>query len=115
MLKYNSDNIKFAKDMRKNMTPWERKLWFDFLKTLPIRVYKQKAIGDYIVDFYCPKYKIAIELDGSQHYEPEDKIYDENRTKYLNSLGITVLRYANNMVSNNFESVCEDILKYLIF
>ena len=95
------------------MTPWERKLWFEFLKTLPIRVYKQKPIGDFIVDFYLPKYKLAIELDGSQHYTSEVQAYDEDRTKYLSSLGITVLRYTNNDVHDKFDSVCEDILNHL--
>ena len=109
MLRYNNKNITNAKKLRKNMTVWERKLWFEFLKTLPIRFYKQKLIGNFIIDFYCPSKKLAIELDGSQHYNLEDKIYDENRTKYLNLLGITLVRYNNNDVYSNFNAVCEDI------
>ena len=99
-----------AKSLRKNMTKEERHLWYDFLKILPVTVNRQKVIGNYIVDFYIASAKIVIELDGSQHYEDKGKENDEIRDKYLNSLGIKVLRYSNLDVSRRFDSVCEDIL-----
>ena len=98
-----------AKSLRKNMTKEERHLWYDFLKNLPIMVHRQKVIGNYIVDFYIAESKTVIELDGSQHYETGGKIADEKRDSYLNSLGITVLRYANSDVNMQFGSVCQDI------
>ena len=98
-----------AKQLRKNMTKEERHLWYDFLKGLPVMVHRQKVIGDYIVDFYIAEAKIVIELDGSQHYEPEGKRTDEARDAYLHSVGITVLRYSNADINLRFSSVCEDL------
>ena len=98
-----------AKQLRKNMTKEERRLWYDFLKGLPVMVHRQKVIGDYIVDFYIAEVKIVIELDGSQHYEPEGKRMDEARDTYLHSVGITVLRYSNADINLRFSSVCEDL------
>ena len=71
MKAYNKSNIPLAKTLRKNMTPWERKLWYDFLRGYPIRFQRQKAIGNYITDFYCAKAHLVIELDGSGHYSEE--------------------------------------------
>ena len=110
MICYNNKNIVLAKNLRKNLTPWERKLWFEFLKNYPIKFYKQKPIGNYIIDFYCDKAKLAIELDGSQHYSTLNKQKDLKRTKYLNQLNILVLRYSNLDVDKNFEDVCSDII-----
>ena len=98
-----------AKTLRKNMTKEERHLWYDFLKTLPIMVHRQKVIGNYIVDFYIAEAKIVIELDGSQHFEAEGQQADALRDEYLRSLGLTVLRYTNSEVNRNFNGVCEDI------
>ena len=98
-----------ARQLRRNMTPWERKLWYTFLRKYPIHVYKQRPIGPYIVDFYCPSAKLVIELDGSQHYEAEAKGYDVLRTAYLEDEGIEVLRFANIDVDKNFTAVCEQI------
>ena len=98
-----------AKQLRKNMTKEERQLWYDFLKTLPIMVHRQKVIGGYIVDFYIAEAKIVIELDGSQHYELKEKRADEARDTYLHSEGITVLRYSNTDINLRFSSVCEDL------
>ena len=94
------------------MTKEERHLWYDFLKTLPITVNRQKVIGQYIVDFYIASSKIAIELDGSQHYEDAGKLADAARDNFLKELGITVLRYSNLDVNKNFEGVCTDILQH---
>lgn len=111
-MKYNFSNSKLtqnAQNLRKNMTTQERKLWYEFLRTLPYRFRRQKVIGDYIVDFYCAEKKLAIELDGSQHFEEKNVMKDDKRTKYLNGKGVTVLRYTNLDVDKNFSSVCEDI------
>ena len=99
-----------AKALRKNMTKEERHLWYDFLKTLPITVNRQKVIGNYIVDFYIATAKLVIELDGSQHYEDKGIENDTKRDAFLNDLGIKVLRYSNLDVNQRFESVCKDIL-----
>ena len=102
-----------AKALRKAMTPEERHLWYDFLKTLPVTVNRQKVIGRYIVDFYCASAKIVIELDGGQHYEPEAMEADRLRDSYLNSLGLTVLRYTNTDIHRHFREVCEDIYRHI--
>ena len=81
--KYNKDNIPLAKNLRKNMTPWERKLWYDFLRNYPVRFQRQKAIGNYIVDFYCAKAGLVIELDGGGHYTAEQMKKDHVRTNEL--------------------------------
>lgn len=102
-----------AKALRRNMTKEERHLWYDFLKGLPVTVNRQKVIGSYIVDFYCAKANIVIELDGSQHFSETGKQTDVQRDKFLNDFGITVLRYSNLDINTNFRGVCEDILKHL--
>ena len=99
-----------AKTLRKKMTKEERHLWYDFLKTLPISVNRQKVIGNYIVDFYIATAKLVIELDGSQHYEEKGIENDKKRDEFLNSLGVKVLRYSNLDINQRFENVCEDIL-----
>ena len=102
-----------SKTLRKNMTKEERHLWYDFLKLLPVTVHRQKVIGNYIVDFYCAAGKFVIELDGSQHYEEQGLRQDAVRDNYLESLGLTVLRYSNLDINQNFEGVCQDIRKHL--
>ncbi len=111
MKPYNKSNIPLAKTLRKNMTPWERKLWYECLREYPIRLQRQKAIGVYIVDFYCAKARLVIELDGGGHYTEEQKIKDDLRTKYLNNMGLKVLRVCNLDIDNNFYGVCEYIDK----
>ena len=95
------------------MTKEEKHLWYDFLKIYHkqygVIFLRQKIFGSYIVDFYCPKAKLVIELDGSQHYEEEAIQYDAKRTGYLNDLGIEVLRYTNLDIHTRFRSVCDDI------
>jgi len=107
--KHNSAITPLAKRLRKEMTKEERHLWYDFLKAYPIRFRRQKVIGNYIVDFYCAKANLVIELDGSQHYNPSDIEYDKKRTSFLEGYGITVIRIPNNEVTNNFKGVCEYI------
>lgn len=93
------------------MTVEEKHLWYDFLKKLPMNVNRQKIIENYIVDFFIAGKRVAIELDGSQHRMPENEAADEKRDSDLRKLGITVLRYTNLQVNQNFNAVCEDILK----
>ena len=102
-----------AKVLRRGMTKEERHLWYDFLKTLPVTVHRQKVIGQYIVDFYVASEKIAIELDGSLHYEDDGVKKDAERDIYLKSQGLTILRYSNADVNRNFQGVCQDILKHI--
>ena len=103
-----SDN---SRTLRKNMTPEERHLWYDFLKGLNVTVNRQRVIGQYIVDFYCSCARLVIEIDGSQHYEDKGHREDIVRDEYLSSLGITVVRYSNYEINRNFSVVCEDILE----
>ena len=105
----NTNLTALARQMRKNMTLEERILWYQYLRAYPVQWNRQKVIGQYIVDFYCKRAKLIVELDGSQHYEPESLSYDQQRTAYLNSLGYTVLRFANTDVKNNLSGVCEMI------
>ena len=102
-----------SKTLRKNMTKEERHLWYDFLKGLPVTVNRQKVIGDYIVDFYCSSAKVVIELDGSQHFDTKGIANDKLRDEYLSNLGLTVLRYTNLEIHNNFRGVCEDIWNHI--
>jgi len=95
------------------MTPEERHLWYDFLKGLPVVVHRQKVVGTYILDFYIPSRKLAIELDGAYHFSCSSHRYDDRRSAYLHDLGITVLRYTNHDVDRHFCDVCHDISKHL--
>lgn len=110
---HNPKLVENARYLRKNMTKEERRLWYDFLKGLPVMVHRQKIIGRYIVDFYIANYQLIIELDGSQHYELDGKEKDSIRDSYLRSLGFTVLRYSNSEVLRDFSGVCEDILQHM--
>ena len=109
MKAYNKANIPLAKGLRKNMTPWERKLWYDFLRNYSIRFQRQKAIGNYIVDFYCAKARLVIELDGSGHYTIEQMEKDKSRKRELENMNLTVLRVCNSDIDRNFSGVCEYI------
>ena len=102
-----------AQKLRREMTKEERRLWYDFLKQLPLTVNRQKVIGSYIVDFYCSSAKLAIELDGSQHFEADGATSDRERDCALNQLGITVVRYSNDDVNRDFNGVCADLLRRL--
>lgn len=95
-----------ARLLRRNMTKEERHLWYDFLCEYPINFRRQKPILVYVVDFYCAKAKLAVELDGSQHMESASQRYDMERTKALKELGIEVIRFPNNAIWNNFSGVC---------
>ena len=109
MKKYNKENIPLAKTLRKNMTLWERKLWYELLRNYPVRFQRQKAIGNYIADFYCAKARLIVELDGGGHYTAEQKEKDDIRTKELESMNLTILRICNLDIDRNFSGVCEYI------
>jgi len=98
-----------ANEMRKNATKEENHLWYDYLKNYPLKFHRQRIIGNFIVDFYCPKAMLVVELDGSQHYENDLLQQDEERTKYLHTLGYTVLRLSNFDIKDNFEGCCQYI------
>ena len=107
--KHNEQLVPLAKKLRKEMTKEERHLWYDFLRSYPIRFSRQKILGRYIADFYSAEAKIVIELDGSQHYEPDEQQKDAERTAFLEAYGLTVIRIPNNEISRNFPGVCEYI------
>ena len=130
-LPYNPKLKDRARELRKNPTTPEQKLWREFLKWLTLqaspqspsfegeqtteklRIYRQRPIDNFIVDFYVPKYKLVIEIDGDSHYEKWAEEYDQERTDVLEWYGLRVLRLTNDEVMNDFESVCEEILNYL--
>ncbi len=102
-----------ARLLRKQMTKEERHLWYDFLTSLPVTVNRQKALGNYIVDFFIASAKIAIELDGSQHFIGRRVSNDQKRDAWLKEHGITVLRYTNLQINRQFNAVCEDIANHI--
>ncbi|ONI39095.1 hypothetical protein AN639_02605 [Candidatus Epulonipiscium fishelsonii] len=106
---YNKNLLSNAKSLRNNMTREEKHLWYDFLSKYPIRFYKQRIIDNYIVDFYCSKAKLVIELDGSQHYTTEGLEYDIIRTEVLQQYQMEVIRFSNKQIWQNFSGVCEAI------
>ncbi len=91
------------------MTKEERHLWYDFLRTYPVRFSRQKVLGKFIADFYSAEAKLVIELDGSQHYEEIETQKDAERTAFLKAYDLRVIRIPNNEVNNNFAGVCEYI------
>jgi len=108
-LKYNGNNIVLAKNLRKNATPQENRLWYDFLSKYEVRFQRQKAIDDFIVDFYCYKAKLVIEIDGSQHFTEAGKLKDEFRTEKLAGYDLKVIRFTNRQINTKFQSVCKYI------
>ena len=98
-----------ARILRKNMTKEERHLWYDFLRSYPVRFLRQKVIDNYIVDFYCSSANLIVELDGSQHFDPQGQENDRIRTAFLQARGLTVIRIPNNEINRNFAGVCEYI------
>ena len=101
-------NLKLrARNLRNNPTAAESKLWFEYLRQIPYKIYRQKPIDNYIVDFYLPQFKLVIEVDGETHLR--DAKYDDNRTRELEKLGLAVIRFWNDDVLNGFAGVCEEI------
>ena len=108
----------FAVKMRKNQTDEENKVWYQILKGRVPKFHRQRIIGNYIVDFHCPKLKLIIEIDGYQHFYEENREYDNKRTEYLEKLGYRVLRFENTEVNKDIEevryiinNVCEEKMK----
>ena len=108
-LKYNGKHISLAKELRKNATSQENRLWYDFLRHYPIRFQRQKSIDEYIVDFYCHKAKLVIEIDGTQHFTSDGPRKDALRTEQLEQYGLQVLRLSNRQINEEFSRVCEYI------
>ena len=109
MTSYNKRNVALAKQLRRSMTPWERKLWYEYLRFRPEHFRRQKPIGEYIADFSSEQAKLIIELDGGGHYSEQQRSADELRTGELEKEGFTVLRFSNYDVDCNFEGVCRAI------
>ena len=108
-LPYNNKMIPRARELRKNATPQENHLWYDFLRKYPVRFQRQKTIDGFIADFYCHAAKLVIELDGSQHSAPDAAAYDKARTEALNKYGLEVLRFSNRDIDTKFQTVCRQI------
>ena len=108
-MKLDKTMLRNSQKLRREMTKEERHLWYDFLKSYPVQFKRQHVVGDYITDFYCHKAKLVVELDGSQHCEPEEMEYDRKRTAFLQEKGLYVLRFSNLDVMRNFHGVCEVI------
>ena len=104
-----NSQLENARRLRREMTPHERKLWYLFLRKYPVKIYKQRIIGRFIVDFYCACAKLVIEVDGSQHYESQGIAYDAERSAFLSDLGLEILRFSNREIDREFRGVCEQI------
>ena len=104
-----NSHLENARRLRREMTPNERKLWYLFLRKYPVKIYKQRIIGRFIVDFYCASTKLVIEVGGSQHYESQVMVYDAERSAFLPTLGLDVLRFSNRDIDSDFRGVCEQI------
>ena len=116
-VEYNKKNVILAKNLRKNATPQENHLWYDFLSKYEIRFQRQKAIGDFIADFYCHKARLVIEIDGSQHYDEKGVEKDNLRTEILESYDLKVIRFTNRQINTNFKGVCayiDSVVKSLV-
>lgn len=110
-VKKNNNLLEKAKNLRRNMTPQEKHLWYDYLQHYPVKIYKQRIVDNFIADFYCHQARLIIELDGSQHYTPEGKSYDKARTQVLERYDLCVLRFSNSDIDDRFNSVCHMIDK----
>ena len=104
-----NSQLENARRLRRELTPHERKLWYLFLRKYPAKIYKQRIIGRFIVDFYCASAQLVIEVDGSQHYEPQGLAYDSERSVFLEALDLEVLRFSNREIDRDFRGVCEQI------
>ena len=103
---YDHKNVGFARKLRKEMTPWERKLWYCFLTQYQPRFQRQRPVGPFIVDFYCARARLVVELDGGGHYDPVAKSKDDARTAQFEQLGLKVVRFCNLDIDKNFYGVC---------
>lgn len=116
-LKHNTSLVPAARQLRKEMTQEERRLWYDFLKDYPVRFLRQKVIGRSIVDFYCASANLVIELDGMHHQKKPYAEKDAERTVFLETYGLRVIRITNNEINNHFPLVCQyidSVVKHLL-
>ena len=111
--KHNKELTENAKFLRNNMTKEEKHLWYDYLRKCPVRFSRQKVLGKYIADFYSAEAKIVIELDGAQHFEKENRIYDEKRTEFLEQYDLKIIRIPNGEINTNFEGICRYLDKQI--
>ena len=102
----NKELKELSTKLRNDATPEENKLWFEFLRTYPVQFNRQRIVGNYILDFYCAKAKLVVEIDGSQHYENKGILYDSKRTDYLEEFGLYILRFSNLEINEKFYEVC---------
>ncbi len=112
-LPYNPDLKILSQKLRNNATSQENKLWYQFLRLQKVHFYRQKPLDRFIVDFYCPKFKLVIELDGGHHFSEYHQKYDEERTEVLGNYGLKVLRFTNHQIDFEFDFVCRQITGYL--
>ena len=103
-----------ARELRREMTPQERHLWYDFLKDYPAKIYKQRVIESFIADFYCASALLVIEINGSQHFTPQGLAYDQDRSAIFQTYDIQVLRFTNHEVDTQFAAVCDMIHRTII-
>ena len=106
-LDYNEKNITLAKNLRKNATLQENRLWYGFLSKYEVRFQRQKAIDNFIADFYCHKARLIIEIDGSQHFTEQGQKKDQYRTEFLAGYDLKVIRFTNHQIDTDFFGVCE--------
>jgi very-short-patch-repair endonuclease len=104
---------KSSRSLRRDPTPAERKLWYEFLRDLPEKFTRQKPLGAYIADFYCSRARLVIELDGDSHYTAPAERYDAARTAALEAYAIRVIRFTNAEVMEQFEAICQRISEAL--
>jgi very-short-patch-repair endonuclease len=113
LLPYRLSLKRSARSLRRDPTPAERKLWYEFLAALPFKFTRQKPLGSYIADFYCSSKRLVVEVDGDSHFTTRGEAYDRTRTASLEAKGLRVLRFTNPEVLEQFESVCQGILEAL--
>jgi very-short-patch-repair endonuclease len=98
-----------ARELRKNMTPQERKLWYLFLRDHPVKFYRQRVLGPFIVDFYCASAQLVIEIDGAQHNSTDGIAYDYERSLFIEQYNLKILRFTNADVDYRFNQTCAAI------
>ena len=108
-LSYNRQLVEKAKQLRKNMTPAEKRLWYGYLRMFKFRILRQRSINNFIVDFFCAQLILVIEVDGESHFTDKGKDYDWERTQILEGYGLKVLRFTNDEVLQDWEGVCRRI------
>ena len=115
MLPYNKNLKAFSRELRKNMTEAEKMVWYRIRakQIKGVQFYRQKIVGNYIVDFFCPKGSLVIEIDGGQHFHGEQEQKDLARDEYLSGMGLKVLRFPANVVFQNMDGVLEEIGKWI--